>query len=402
MSNKFRMFCMNPFKKAQDICLRLRNEGYIAYFAGGWVRDWLLDTPSSDIDIATDAPLNKIVELFPRTNLVGLSFGVVIVQEEGFCFEVATFRRDISYTNGRSPDRVEPSDPLEDAKRRDFTINGMFYDPIDDKLYDYVGGEEDLKKGVIRAIGDPLERFFEDRLRMIRAIRFAARFGFYIEPETEKAIQMMAKELFPAVVKERIYQELFKMHESAHFDEAMHEMHKLGLLQEIFPSLRESPLSSIKKVIHKNNLSLPMIALLRELLKESPLETQLEELGSLKISTKERELIEFLHHAEKSLRENLFKKRADWARFYAHPSSSIALHLVGETLEHELRQKELSVHIERIRTKKPLVTSEMLREIGVVPGKEMGRLLKEAETLTIDEDIVDPQVVLKKLGSSHA
>jgi poly(A) polymerase len=217
--------------------------GYIAYFAGGWARDYVMGHPSADIDIATNAPPEKILDLFPCTILVGLAFGVIIVVIEGHQFEVATFRRDIGYDSGRRPNSIELADPEEDALRRDFTINGLFFDPLEERIIDYVGGIEDIKKRVIRTIGNADERFSEDRLRMIRAIRFAARFGFAIEEETQIGIALNADTLFPAVAMERIWQEFNKMVAYPHFDQALIEMHRLKLLPVIwnpFTSMRSN------------------------------------------------------------------------------------------------------------------------------------------------------------------
>lgn len=388
---------MEPYKQAVRICERLKEEGYIAYFAGGWVRDWLLGHPSSDIDIATDAPLTVILDLFPRTILVGMAFGVIVVQMEGHAFELAIFRRDVSYTDGRKPDKIEPSNPVEDAKRRDFTINGMFYDPLEDKIWDFVGGQEDLKKGVIRAIGDPWERFQEDRLRMIRAVRFSARFGFHIDPETQEAIVENAPTLYPAVAPERIYQEFSKMNESPHFNEALIELHRLGLLAEIFSELRDIHLKRFKELCTNIPSSIPLIAKLRELLKHLPIEKQKEALLALKISAKEADLIDFLTHAEKNLKEKNFKNPIDWARFYAHPSSEVALNLYGNRQEHIKRQRDLQKSIQRLIEKKPLVTSGHLKAMGIPPGKEMGILLKKAEEIAVNQNLDDPEAVIREL-----
>ena len=382
---------METHKQAIKICLLLREEGYVAYFAGGWVRDWLLGHPSSDIDIATDAPLPVLLDLFPRTVLVGMAFGVVIVQMEGHAFEVAIFRKDISYSDGRKPDRIEPSSPEEDAKRRDFTINGLFYDPLEDKLWDYVGGQEDLQRGVIRAIGDPWERFSEDRLRMIRAIRFSARFGFHIDPETEEAIKENAPTLFPAVAAERVYQEFSKMEASPHFGQAIIDLFRLGLLGEIFPSLKSRHLKDVKATLTHMQSDIPMIVKLRELVKDP------QELSLLKISAKERELIEFLDKTEKDFLEGRYKTSADWARFYAHPLSPIALKLYGKGEEHTRRQEQLASHIRRLQEKKPLVQASHLKARGIPAGKEMGQLLKRAEEIAINQNLEDPERVLKEL-----
>src|SRR6185437_5720237 len=169
---------MEMYEVATHIVKRLVEAGHLAYFAGGWVRDFLLNHPSDDIDIATSASVEEIQALFPKTIPVGIAFGIVIVVEKGHQFEVATFRKDRGYVDGRRPTGIDPASPEEDAQRRDFTLNGMFYDPLQKKVLDFVSGQEDLKKGIIRAIGNPHERFLEDRLRMMRAVRYGTRFGF--------------------------------------------------------------------------------------------------------------------------------------------------------------------------------------------------------------------------------
>src|SRR5215469_4932074 len=161
-------------KKARAVAARLRSEGHIAYFAGGCVRDLVRGLTPKDYDIATDARPENVQTLFPRTYAVGAHFGVIIVLEDSFQFEVATFRSDEAYIDGRHPSAVHFSSPEEDARRRDFTINGMFFDPVSDKVIDLVGGQADIGAKLIRAIGDPAKRFAEDRLRMLRAVRFAA------------------------------------------------------------------------------------------------------------------------------------------------------------------------------------------------------------------------------------
>src|SRR5438045_7499375 len=170
-------FVMKPSpmeKTAREIAARLREQGYIAYFAGGCVRDMVRGLTPKDYDIATDARPETVQALFPRTYAVGAHFGVIIVLEDGFQFEVATFRSDDAYVDGRHPSAVHFSSPEADAKRRDFTINGMFYDPVAGEVIDLVGGKPDIGAKLVRAIGDPARRFAEDRLRMLGAVRLAA------------------------------------------------------------------------------------------------------------------------------------------------------------------------------------------------------------------------------------
>src|SRR3990167_3399243 len=153
---------MDEHPQARFIIETLAKAGFVAYYAGGWVRDLLLNHPSDDIDIATNAPPETIQALFPHTVPIGIAFGIVLVIIDGHQYEVATFRQDLDYHDGRRPSRVEFTTAIHDAKRRDFTINGMFYDPLKDEILDYVNGRADLEKKVIRAIGNPHERIKED------------------------------------------------------------------------------------------------------------------------------------------------------------------------------------------------------------------------------------------------
>ncbi len=191
----------------------LRDHGHVAYFAGGCVRDELLGVPPTDFDIATDATPDRLQAMFTRTSQVGASFGVVLVRENHVTVEVATFRADGPYSDRRRPDHVRFSDPESDARRRDFTINAIFLDPLaeaQNQIIDFVGGRADLAARVLRAVGDPDARLQEDHLRALRAVRFAARLGFEIEPGTVDAIRRHASEL-SGVSRERIGDELRRM-----------------------------------------------------------------------------------------------------------------------------------------------------------------------------------------------
>src|SRR5438093_2516984 len=174
---------------AREIAARLRESGHVAYLAGGCVRDIVRAETPKDFDIATDAKPEIVQKIFPRCYAVGAHFGVIVVLENGFQFEVATFRSDDVYLDGRRPSEVHFSSPEEDAQRRDFTINGMFFDPVKEEVIDFVGGRADLKAKLIRAIGDPAQGFAEDRLRVLRAISFATVLEFEIENETSSALQ---------------------------------------------------------------------------------------------------------------------------------------------------------------------------------------------------------------------
>lgn len=195
---------------ARAIAARLREAGYTAYLAGGCVRDRLLGHKPKDFDVASDASVAVVQRLFAKTIPVGVQFGVVVVVQDGETVEVATFRADDVYVDGRHPTAVRFSSPQEDARRRDITINGMFLDPVSDTVIDYVGGQADLRQGIIRAIGDPAARISEDRLRMLRAVRFAARLGFEIEPATFAAIRAAAPSITD-IAWERIGDEVVRI-----------------------------------------------------------------------------------------------------------------------------------------------------------------------------------------------
>lgn len=226
---------------ARTVVQRLRDAGFHALWAGGCVRDQVLGRTPKDYDVATTATPDQVIELFGRrrTVAVGASFGVVMVlgpSKADGQVEVATFRTDGEYSDGRRPDSVQFCSPEEDARRRDFTINGMFYDPVLDQVIDYVGGHDDLQRKVVRAIGDAYDRFTEDKLRMLRAVRFAATFRFALDPDTAKAVHTLRKQLNQVSV-ERIMQELRRMlaHETrAH---ALELLYETELMPEILPEL---------------------------------------------------------------------------------------------------------------------------------------------------------------------
>jgi poly(A) polymerase len=192
---------------ALAVLVRLREAGHVAYFAGGCVRDELMGLEPKDYDIATDAPPQRVRELFSSTQAVGAAFGVILVRHRRSIVEVATFRTDVSYEDGRRPTAVRFTTAEEDAKRRDFTINGLFLDPVENRVIDYVGGQQDIHSRILRAIGNPDERFAEDHLRLLRAVRFAARFQLAIDPATSQAIGRHAPQL-ARISPERIAEEL--------------------------------------------------------------------------------------------------------------------------------------------------------------------------------------------------
>ncbi len=222
-----------PRERAVRIVRTLRDHGHTAYLAGGCVRDELLGLSPQDYDVATDAEPGVIASLFPRTSEVGAAFGVVLVHHgPGRVTEVATFRKEFGYSDKRRPDRIEFSDARHDARRRDFTINALFLDPFEPdeskRVIDYVGGVEDLKRGVVRAVGDPDERLAEDHLRALRAVRFACRLGFRLDEATAEAITEHAAEL-AGVSRERVGEEIRRMLTGPARAEAVRLLTRLGL-----------------------------------------------------------------------------------------------------------------------------------------------------------------------------
>ncbi|MFL6588826.1 MAG: CCA tRNA nucleotidyltransferase [Chthoniobacterales bacterium] len=221
---------------ARQIVHKLRAAGHVAYYAGGCVRDLLSQNAPKDIDIATDARPEGVQKLFPRTYAVGAHFGVIVVLENEFQFEVATFRSDGAYLDGRRPVEVHFATAEEDAARRDFTINGMFFDPEKNEVIDFVGGRADLESKLIRAIGDPAQRFAEDRLRMLRALRFATVLGFEIDGATWEAVVTSSGSIIE-ISAERIREELVRIFLSPNRVRGWDLLDASGLLRAILPEL---------------------------------------------------------------------------------------------------------------------------------------------------------------------
>lgn len=401
-------------KLATQVVTTLKDNGFTAYFAGGFVRDLLLGITSSDIDIATDALPDEVAALFPNHILIGAQFGVCVVREKGHQFEVATFRQDVGYDDGRRPSAIKlKSTPIEDAKRRDFTINGMFYDPLTDELLDFIDGQTDLQKQVIRTIGNPYERFEEDRLRMIRAVRFAKRFNFMIEEETKIAITKLSHTLLPSVSMERIWQEFVKMRKQPRFCDALLEMAELGLLQTIF-----SPLKGVHKTSLEARISclrevsdtVPSILILRQLFDETELSYVLGLAIYLRASKEETRSIE--HYLELTTlykSDPTFSNRYEWAYLLASTRTAASCevlianidprHQKAESMRLEQLQRSLEFHIDCIKRKKPLCSSKDLIPFGVRPGKQMGHLLELAERIAITENLQNKEELLKRLQS---
>jgi len=226
----------NLLKAAQKIAQTLQQAGHTCYFTGGCVRDSLLNTPPKDFDIATSATPKQVRKLFPKSDSIGAHFGVILVRVHGLAFEVATFRTDGTYTDKRRPNSVTFSSPQEDASRRDFTVNGLFQEPLTGEIIDFVNGSADIDQKIIRAIGNPVDRFQEDALRLMRAIRFATKLDFEIEPATWEAICENAH-LLGHIAAERIQAELNQI--LLHKDRArgLDLMVQSGLIRHCIPEV---------------------------------------------------------------------------------------------------------------------------------------------------------------------
>ena len=221
---------------AVEIVRRLQSAGFSAFWVGGCVRDFLLGREPGDYDIATSARPEQVEKLFKRTVAVGRKFGVMVVVENGRSFQVATFRAEADYRDGRHPEQVTFGDAQADAQRRDFTVNGLFYDPAAEKLHDWVGGEKDLRAKIIRTIGSPGERFAEDHLRLLRAVRFAAQLNFEIESQTFAAVRALAPKI-ELISAERIRDELIKLFSPPHAARGLVLLRDSGLLPGVLPEV---------------------------------------------------------------------------------------------------------------------------------------------------------------------
>src|SRR5438105_5757333 len=413
---------------AVSIVRSLQESGYQAYFVGGCVRDVILGLESADYDVATDATPDQVMRIFPETYAVGAKFGVVLVPSsstranENEVVEVATFRSDIGFSDGRHPDQVRYSkDPRQDVERRDFTVNGLLLDPIKDEVLDFVGGRKDLDAGIIRAIGEPERRFAEDKLRMLRAVRFAARFGYTIEPVTFAAIQKLAPQIHQ-VSRERVRDELTKMVTEGQAQRAFLLLDETGLLHELLPEIEamkgvEQPpqfhpegdvfvhtLLLLEKLPHPCPATLGWGALLHDVGKPPTFRVAPDRIrfdGHVDVGVKMAEEIcrrlrfsnhdtdqilalvknhmRFAHAMQMS--EATFKKFVRMPRFEEH----LELHRIDCESSHGdlttyrfTREKIASMPPEAVRPR-PLVSGDDLIDAGYVPGPRLKEILGTVE-----------------------
>lgn len=426
-------------KAARRIVEKLRLNGHEAFFSGGWVRDRLLRRKARDIDIATDAPPDKVRRIFPHSYAVGEQFGVVQVGMYGRTFEVATFRRDAAYQDGRHPTAVTFSGPEQDARRRDFTINGLFFDPVAERLIDYVRGKSDIERRLIRTIGDARERFAEDKLRMLRAVRLACSLDFRIVPETMDAIRRSAPDI-RQVSWERIRDELIRILTAPAPARGLELLRETGLLAAILPEVQSligiayvpgtaggmDVFGHTKKalmLLRKPSPALALGTLLHDSGK-SPAGTRDDtdsdalhalrgaKIGEevcrrLKLSNREtRGIVALVAHHMDFARDGSMTDKA-LRRLFRRPDFADHLELfrvnslgAGRGLDayssYLKRTKEYALSPET----PPLVTGDDLIEMGYAPGPVFSRVLREIEDLQLDGVLRTRAEALEHIGKT--
>ena len=416
---------------ATHIARKLQAAGFQAFFVGGCVRDSLLGREPQDFDIATDARPDDTERLFPHTIPVGKQFGVVVVIEEGEQYQIATFRAEADYQDGRRPESVRFADAREDAIRRDFTINGLFYDPLTEQLHDWVGGEADLRAKLIRTVGAPEERFGEDHLRMLRAIRFAAQLDFAIAPETFAAVQKLAEKI-RLVSAERVREELIKLFAPPHAARGLTLLHESGLMPHVLPELvptltcDQSPdyhpegtvFNHIRLMLAQlpcplPDESLPWAVLLHDIAKpqtaapapdgtihfytHEKVGAQMAEeiLQRLKFPRQQTDNVvaAVLHHMQ--FKDAPHMRKATLRRMLMRPTFRLELELhrldcLGSHRRLDLydfvREQQQNLN-DRPHLVPPLLTGGDLIQLGVKPGPAMGALLTELRDLQLGEEL---------------
>jgi poly(A) polymerase len=423
---------------ARGIAGRLRASGHTAYFAGGCVRDLLRGQVPQDFDIATDARPEVVQKIFARTYAVGAHFGVIVVLENDFQFEVATFRSDGAYLDGRRPVEVHFATAEEDAARRDFTINGMFFDADKNEVIDFVGGRSDLERKLIRAIGDPAQRFAEDRLRMLRAVRFATTLGFEIDPATWEAIKASAASIIE-ISAERIREELVRIFLSPNRVRGWDLLDASGLMRAILPELEEMKGCEQPPQFHPEGdvfkhtrimlemlpteASLPLVfSVLFHDVGKPPTATVDEE-GRIRFNGHDRVGAEMTEAIMERLRFSraeidatveavrqhmVFKdvpnmRVAKLKRFMARPTfeDELELHRVDcasshamlDNYEFLLRKKEEFANEPIIPP--PLIRGDDLIAMGLKPGPQFGEILEAVETRQLEGGLKDREEALE-------
>ena len=390
---------MTNKQAAIKVIRRLNRNGFHALLAGGCVRDMLLRRPASDYDVATNAQPNDVIGLFKRTLKVGAKFGVVIVLLEGQQVEVATFRTETGYTDGRHPSVVKFTGAAEDASRRDFTINGMFYDPIKEKVIDYVGGKADLKKRLIRTIGKPKERFGEDYLRMLRAVRFFTQLGFAIEPATWSAIHSNAKKI-TKISGERIAIELEAILANPNRSSGTSMLVKSGLAKAIFPGFAKKYSEFAVSVLAQLRKKVDFALALASLFAGCTTEFARQKCQILKLSRSQNKHIKFLLANRGKLLDDqmalsslklILAKPYFWDLYElqraiqrAQPDGKAGIAALTR-----LRKRIKDLGDVELRPK-PLLNGHDLIRLGAIPGPALGQLAEEMYIAQLEGKLQTP------------
>ncbi len=430
-------------KLATDIVRRLQAGGFSAFWVGGCVRDFLLGREPGDFDIATSARPDDIEKLFLHTVPVGRKFGVVIVVFEGQQFQIATFRAEADYFDGRRPETVVFADAQADARRRDFTANGIFFDPITRQSHDWVGGKDDLRAKMIRTIGSPEGRFGEDHLRLLRAVRFAAQLGFEIEPATFAAIQIHSAKI-KLISAERVRDELIKLFQFPHAERGLKLLHASGLLEHILPEIAATVTCEQSPDYHPegsvfNHLclmlqqlppdahpSLSWAVLLHDVAK--PLTAARDaNTGSIHFYEHEKigatmavEILERLRFPRKQIEEiadavrhhmqfkdALKMRKATLRRMLMRETFPLELQLHrldclgsnGKLETHNFLVAQSAELARQPEIRPPLLTGNDLIALGIKPGKEMGALLNEIRERQLQDELTAPDEAREWLKS---
>jgi len=362
---------------------RLVWNGFEALLAGGCVRDMLLGRRASDYDVATDAQPKDVIRLFRRTLKVGAKFGVVIVLINDKQVEVATFRTETGYVDGRHPGAVQFAGAVEDASRRDFAINGMFYDPLEEKVIDYVGGQADLKRRIVRTIGKPGERFAEDYLRMLRAIRFSTQLGFTIEPRTWSAICANAKNIVQ-ISGERIAIELEGILTNPSRSAGASMLVRSGLAEAVFPGFVGKQAKLAIRILSHLRKKVDFALVLAAFFAAYPTEFAVKSWQVLKLSRSQNKHMKFLlANRGKLLDENM--SLAQLKMIASEPYFRDLYELQKAIQRAERRSIAALMNLgKRIRAlgdvdlrPKPLLSGHDLIRLGAVPGPALGQLAEE-------------------------
>lgn len=385
---------MTNRQAAIQIIRKLRREGFQALLAGGCVRDMLLSRRAKDYDVATDARPEEICDIFRRTLRVGAKFGVIIVLLDSQQVEVAAFRAESGYDDGRHPARVEFTSAREDALRRDFTINGMFFDPLKGELIDYVGGGRDLDKRIIRTIGPAHERFSEDYLRMLRAVRFAAQLDFKIAAKTFQAVKQNSQKI-AKISGERIAAELDGLLSSPNRGYGVELLIKTGLAEAIFDCFRDKSQARFGRDVcgflpEKSGFCMALAAIFSRLQTDEAL----KQCKILKLSRKQNNSVRFLLK-NRSVLLNKDMPLADLKMIAAEPHFE-DLYQLQKAIQKACGQKISALRVIRRRINslagkelrpKPLLDGNHLIALGTEPGPQVGKLGRELYTAQLSETV---------------